>query len=90
MTQIKRKSIDMTNGPLLGKILVFVLPLILTNLLQTLYNAADMVAVGYSPEPDAVGAIGTTGAFVSLVLNLFIGLFIGATVVVARHIGAGE
>ena len=90
MTLTKRKSIDMTNGPLLGKILMFVLPLMLTNLLQTLYNAADMVVVGYSTEPDAVGAIGTTGSFISLVLNLFIGLSIGATVVVARHIGAGE
>ena len=85
-----KKKVDMTSGPLLGKILVFVLPLILTNLLQMLYNAADMVMVGYSAEPDAVGAIGTTGSFISLLLNLFIGLSIGATVVVARHIGAGE
>ncbi len=90
MVLAKRRDIDMTNGPLLGKIVVFVLPLIFTNLLQTLYNAADMIAVGYSTEADAVGAIGTTGSFVSLVLNLFIGLSIGATVVVSRHIGAGE
>jgi len=80
----------MTNGPLLGKILVFVLPLMLTNLLQTFYNAADMIVVGLSSEPDAVGAIGTTGAFTSLLVNLFIGLSVGANVVVARHIGAGE
>lgn len=50
----------MTEGPLLGKILLFVLPLALTNLLQVLYNAADMVVVSLSREPDAVGAIGTT------------------------------
>ena len=90
MTLTKRKDVDMTNGPLLLKILVFVLPLILTNLLQMLYNAADMIVVGLSSEPDSVGAIGTTGAFTSLILNLFIGLSVGATVVVARHIGAGE
>ena len=80
----------MTSGPLLGKILLFALPLILTNLLQMFYNAADMIVVARSSEPDAVGAIGTTGAFTSLVVNLFIGLSVGATVVVARHIGAGE
>lgn len=85
-----KKKIDMTSGPLLGKILVFVFPLMITNLLQTLYNAADMIVVGYSSEPDAVGAIGTTGSFISLLLNLFIGLSIGVTVVVARHIGARE
>ncbi len=80
----------MTTGAILPKILVFVLPLIVTNLLQMLYNAADMIVVGLSAEGDAVGAIGTTGAFTSLVVNLFIGLSVGANVVVARHLGAGE
>ena len=90
MAITKRKDIDMTTGSLLPKILLFVLPLIATNLLQMLYNAADMIVVGLSTEGDAVGAIGTTGAFTSLVVNLFIGLSVGANVVVARHIGAGE
>ena len=90
MTLFKRRNVDMTNGPLLVKILVFAFPLILTNLLQSLYNAADMIVVGLSTEPDAVGAIGTSSAFVQLLTNLFIGLAVGATVVVARHIGAGE
>ena len=90
MIATKRKDMDMTTGPLLGKILLFVLPLILTNLLQMFYNAADMIIVGMSSEPDAVGAIGTTGAFTSLLVNLFIGLSVGGNVVVARHLGAGE
>lgn len=90
MVATKRKDMDMTQGALLPKILVFVLPLIVTNLLQTFYNAADMIVVGLSNEGDAVGAIGTTGAFTSLVVNLFIGLSVGANVVVARHLGAGE
>ena len=90
MVATKKKDIDMTQGALLPKILLFVLPLILTNLLQMFYNAADMIVVGLSTEGDAVGAIGTTGAFTSLVVNLFIGLSVGATVVVARHLGAGE
>ena len=90
MTAIKRKDVDMTSGPLFGKILLFVIPLILTNLLQMFYNAADMIVVGLSSEPDAVGAIGTTGSFTSLLVTLFIGLSVGGNVVVARHLGAGE
>ena len=90
MVATKRKDMDMTTGAILPKILVFVLPLIVTNLLQMLYNAADMIVVGLSTEQDAVGAIGTTGAFTSLVVNLFIGLSVGANVVVARHLGAGD
>ena len=90
MATTRRKDMDMTTGALLPKILLFVLPLIVTNLLQMLYNAADMIVVGLSSEADAVGAIGTTGAFTSLVVNLFIGLSVGANVVVARHLCAGE
>ena len=90
MAAVKRKDMDMTTGAILPKILLFVLPLIVTNLLQMLYNAADMIVVGLSTEGDAVGAIGTTGAFTSLVVNLFIGLSVGANVVVARHLGAGD
>lgn len=80
----------MTEGPLFGKILLFILPLMATNLLQTLYNAADMMVVGLSSEADAVGAIGTTGAFINLVVNVFIGFATGANVMVARHLGAPE
>ncbi|MBQ8718640.1 MAG: MATE family efflux transporter [Clostridia bacterium] len=82
------KSINMTEGALLSKIIVFSLPLMVTNLLQVLYNAADMVVVSMSHEPDAVGAIGTTGAFINLVLNIFMGFATGANVMVARHLGA--
>lgn len=80
----------MLEGPILGKMMLFIVPVILTNLLQVLYNSADMVIAGLSSEPDALGAIGTTGSFTSLIVNLFIGLSVGANVVVARHIGAGE
>ncbi len=90
MIRTKRRDIDMTSGPIFGNILRFVLPLIFTNLLQMLYNATDMIVVGLSSEPDAVGAIGTTTAFASLIVSLFIGLSVGANVVVARHIGAKD
>lgn len=84
------KKLDMTEGPLFGKILLFVLPLMVTNLLQVFYNAADMVIASMSSEPDAVGAIGTTGAFVNLVVNIFMGFATGANVVIARYLGAKD
>lgn len=84
------KKIEMTEGPLFGKILTFVFPLVLTNLLQVFYNAADMVTVSLSKEPDAVGAIGITAPFVNLVLNILMGVATGANVVIAKHIGAKD
>ena len=80
----------MTEGPLLGKIILFVLPMMATNLLQVAYNAADMMIVSLSHEANSVGAIGITGPFINLVLNLFMGFSIGANVVIARSIGARE
>ena len=85
---LSRKNIDMTEGPLFGKILMFVLPMMAANLLQCAYNAADMMVVGLSHEANAVGAIGLTGAFINLVLNVFVGFAIGANVAIARHLGA--
>ena len=60
----------------------------ITNLLQVLYNAADMMVVSLSPVKDAVGAVGITGSFISLVTNIFIGFATGANVVVAKNLGA--
>ena len=89
MQNVKRK-IDFTEGKVFLKILWFVLPIVATNLLQMFYNAADMMVVSLSPEQNAVGAIGTTGSFIHLIVNLFIGFAVGANVVVAREIGAGD
>lgn len=83
-----KKDLDFTEGKLFFKLLRFVLPIIATNLLQTFYNAADMIVVSLSHEDNAVGAIGVTGAFLNLILNIFIGFSVGANVVVAREIGA--
>ena len=91
MILAKQKSkTDLLEDPLFRKILLFTLPLIATNLLQTFYNAADMIIVGLSHEPDAVGAIGTTSSFINLVVNVFMGFSLGSNVVVARHIGARD
>ncbi|MGN0493177.1 MAG: MATE family efflux transporter [Acutalibacteraceae bacterium] len=86
----KARQINMTEGPIFGKLLYFVIPLMITNILQVLYNAADMIIVSLSSEPDAVGAIGTTAPMINLFVNIFIGFSVGANVVTARYIGAGH
>lgn len=83
----RRYKIDMTQGPLFSGILMFIFPLIISNLLQQFYHAADIVIVGLSDEPDAIGAVGSSGSFLALIRNLFIGFSVGANVVIARNIG---
>ena len=90
MEAVQKKKIDFTEGKVFFKLLRFILPIVATNLLQSFYNAADMVIVSLSPEKNAVGAIGTTGAFITLIINIFIGFSVGANVVVAREIGAKD
>lgn len=84
---MRMKDTDLLHGPLLGKIFAFVLPLVLTNLLQNLYNAADMVVVGLSNVEGAIGSIGTTTAMVNGITHLFMGFAVGSSVMVARAIG---
>lgn len=88
----KQKSyeIDMCNGPLFGKILVFTFPLMLSGILQLLFNAADVVVVGRFAGNEALAAVGSTGSITNLLVNLFIGLSVGVNVLVARHYGAGQ
>lgn len=77
-------------GPLFSKVITFVLPLMITNLLQVCYSAADMVVVSLSNVDGALGAIGTTSAMINLILNVFMGFSVGAGVIVARNIGSGD
>ncbi|MBO5104918.1 MAG: polysaccharide biosynthesis C-terminal domain-containing protein, partial [Ruminococcus sp.] len=80
----------MTEGPLLKKIILYTLPIILTGILQLLFNAADLVVVGRYGSDTSVASVGATGAIINLITNLFIGLSIGAGVVVAHGLGAGR
>ncbi|WP_455530519.1 MATE family efflux transporter [Ruminococcus sp.] len=84
------KSYDMCEGPLVGKIILYTIPIILTGILQLLFNAADLVVVGRCCGDISVGAVGATGALINLMVNLFIGLSVGAGVTVAHSIGAGR
>ena len=85
-----RYSMDMTTGSLFPKIISFALPLMLTGLLQIVYNAADAVIVGRFSGSLALAAVGATSMLVNLTLNLFLGLSMGSGVVVAKHIGANN
>lgn len=78
----------MTSGPLLSQLLAFALPIMAMNILQLLFNAADMVVVGRFAGSQALAAVGATGPLINLIINLFIGLSVGTSVVVARDYGA--
>ena len=84
------KSADMTHGPLLKQIVLYTIPIILTGILQLLFNAADLVVVGQYCGSVSVGAVGATGPVINLITNLFIGFSVGSGVSVAHAIGAGR
>ncbi|MBQ7574109.1 MAG: MATE family efflux transporter [Clostridia bacterium] len=83
-------SIDMTMGALIPKILLFSLPLMLSGVLQLLFNAADVIVVGRFAGSQSLAAVGSTSVVINLLVNLFVGLSVGGNVAVARHIGAGN
>ena len=84
----KKYEIDMCNGPILKKMLLFAFPLMLSSILQLLFNAADIVVVGRFAGDDSLAAVGSTSSLINLLTNLFIGLSVGANVLVARYFGA--
>ena len=86
----RRYEMDMTTGALLPEILLFSGPLILTGVLQLLYNAADVVVVGRFAGATSLAAVGSTGSLINLIINIFMGLSVGASVMVARYYGAGD
>lgn len=80
----------MVHGPLLGKIFLFALPLAASSVLQQLFNAADIAVVGRFASSQAMAAVGSNASVIGLLVNLFIGLSVGANVVIANLIGAGH
>ena len=87
---MKRSRIDMVDGPLLSGIISYTIPIILTSLLQLLFNAADLVVVGRFRGSISVAAVSATGAITNLIVNLFIGLSVGAGVAVAHGLGSKQ
>ncbi len=83
-------EMDMTEGPLFKKIILFSLPLVLTGLLQCFYNAADLVVVGHFNGHVALATVGSTSALTNLIVGVFMGLSVGAGVCAAQYIGSRE
>ncbi len=85
---LNKKEMDMCEGPLAGKILRYTLPLALSGILQLCFNAADMIVVGRYSSGEALAAVGSTGALINLIINVFMGLSVGVSVCVAHAWGA--
>jgi hypothetical protein len=84
----KNRDVDMSTGPLFGNILLFALPIMAMNILQLVFNAADMIVVGPFSGREALAAVGATGSLINLIVTLFMGLSVGTSVIVAQDYGA--
>ena len=87
---MKQRSTDMLEGPLFLGMIRYTIPIILSSVLQLLFNAADLIVVGQFCGSISVGAVSATGAITNLIVNLFVGLSIGAGVSVAHAIGSRQ
>ncbi len=89
MSSVTRsQTINMTEGPVLGKMIRFTIPVLASGVLQLLFNAADVAVVGQFAGEAAMAAVGSCGALINLIINLFIGLSVGAGVIAAQDLGA--
>ena len=86
----KSYEMDMVNGPLLKNILIYSIPLMLSGILQLLFNAADIIVVGRFSGNQALAAVGSTSSLINLLINLFMGISVGTNVLVARYYGARD
>lgn len=83
-------EIEMCEGPIFSKLLIFSIPVVLSGVLQLLFNAADVIVVGRFAGNEALAAVGSTSSLINLLVNLFLGLSIGTNVMVARYSGANN
>lgn len=91
MRKVKRSyEMNMCEGPIFKKLIIFAIPLMLSGILQLLFNAADIVVVGRFSGSHALAAVGSTSSLINLLINLFIGVSIGSNVLVGRYYGAND
>ncbi len=88
--ETKNAGIDMLNGSLLDKIIMFALPLAASSVLQQLFNSIDMAVVGQFAGKEALAAVGSNSSVISLVVTLFVGISVGANYVIANYIGSKD
>ena len=87
---MKKRSVDMLEGNLLLNILLFAIPVVISGILQLLFNAIDVIIVGKFSGSASMAAVSSTGSLISLVTNLFIGLSVGSSVTIAKRIGSQD
>lgn len=85
-----KNKIDMLNGSLWNKILLFAIPIAASNILQQLFNSADAAVVGRFSGSQALAAVGSNGPIINIIISLFVGISLGANVAIANLIGAGK
>lgn len=90
MEEKSSKNAELLNGPLTSKLFLFAVPVMLSGILQLLFNAADIIVVGRFAGSDALAAVGSNGALINLIVNLLIGLSVGSAVTVGFYYGASE
>jgi putative MATE family efflux protein len=83
-------EMDLCSGSIIRKVISFSIPLMLTGVLQLLYNAADVIVVGQFSGKEALAAVGSTSSLINLLVNVFLGLSVGTSVAVAQSYGAGD
>ena len=86
----EKYQIDMCRGPLLKQIITFVVPLVLSGILQLLFHSTDLMIVGRFASHQALAAIGVTTSVIHLLVNIFFGLSVGTNVLVSRYLGAKD
>ena len=90
MKAIEKYQIDMSHGPLFGKIVLFSLPLMSSYVMQVLFSTVDLIVIGRFASSKAMAAVGATSGLTVLVLNIFFGLSVGVNVLTARYFGAKD
>ncbi len=87
----KTRNVSLTEGPILPSVIVYAIPIVLSGMLQILFNAADLAVVGiFSHTGAATAAVGATGSIISLIVNTVMGLSVGVNVMLSRSLGAGD
>ena len=88
--QTKNYTMDLCEGSILKKLLLFALPLMASSVLQLFFNAADVIIVGRYAGDNSLAAVGSNGSIINLLTNVFIGMSVGANVLVARYFAAKQ
>ena len=90
MNSVGKYQIDMTHGPLFGKVVLFSIPLMISNVVQVLFHVIDVIVIGRYAPHEAMAAVGSCGSLISTILSVFFGLSVAGNVLSARYIGARD